>query len=386
MITNVGKNIIAKYLLGQAPSYASYIAVGCGAKPLEPYVDGELPDYSNKTDLDFEMFRVPISARGIVNDDGVSKIVLTAEIPTEERYEITEVGIYSAGYNTSLGSTDSKTLFAFTSKENWKINGSTSLITVSEPLDDPLILNVIKDVFTVNSASVALDIFQSNADNPIFFNESRYIKNETPRFLNNTIIMRGDSSTFSGSSGSLVGDGNFIQISGNSVDLSKNSLNDELRIAFSLINKDGTDLTVEPKVAVNIMVEFLCSNDLSAYSRMECRVDHSLSSNIYNFNENRYFVVNKKINELNTTNGFSWKAVDTVNIYAQVLSGTVSANEINDNYYIALDALRLENQNRLNPLYGLTGYTVIRNIDGLPITKLSNTNSYIEFRFILDVV
>jgi hypothetical protein len=146
MITNVGKNIIAKYLLGQAPSYASYIAVGCGAKPLEPYVDGELPDYSNKTDLDFEMFRVPISARGIVNDDGVSKIVLTAEIPTEERYEITEVGIYSAGYNTSLGSTDSKTLFAFTSKENWKINGSTSLITVSEPLDDPLILNVIKDV------------------------------------------------------------------------------------------------------------------------------------------------------------------------------------------------------------------------------------------------
>jgi hypothetical protein len=34
MITNTGKTIIAKYLLGQAPAYASYIAIGCGATPL----------------------------------------------------------------------------------------------------------------------------------------------------------------------------------------------------------------------------------------------------------------------------------------------------------------------------------------------------------------
>jgi hypothetical protein len=42
MITNTGKNIIAKYLLGQAPAFASYIAVGCGPKPLsdlEEYED-----------------------------------------------------------------------------------------------------------------------------------------------------------------------------------------------------------------------------------------------------------------------------------------------------------------------------------------------------------
>ena len=34
MITTNGKQIIAKYLIGQTPSFASHIAVGCGKKPL----------------------------------------------------------------------------------------------------------------------------------------------------------------------------------------------------------------------------------------------------------------------------------------------------------------------------------------------------------------
>ena len=54
MITNTGKNILAKYLLGQAPAYASYIALGCGAKPLAS--DGELGDYSNKEKFFFLCF------------------------------------------------------------------------------------------------------------------------------------------------------------------------------------------------------------------------------------------------------------------------------------------------------------------------------------------
>lgn len=33
MITDKGKSIIAKYMLGQIPSYASYLALGCGASP-----------------------------------------------------------------------------------------------------------------------------------------------------------------------------------------------------------------------------------------------------------------------------------------------------------------------------------------------------------------
>ena len=94
MITNTGKGIIGKYMLGQAPAYASYLAVGCGPQPLQ--TEDVSDDFATKTNLDFEMFRVPISSRGFVNENGIDKIVLTAELPTEERYEITEVGLYSA--------------------------------------------------------------------------------------------------------------------------------------------------------------------------------------------------------------------------------------------------------------------------------------------------
>jgi hypothetical protein len=69
---------LAKYLLGQAPAYASYIAVGCGATPLG--VGDSMGDYSPKTNLDFEMFRVPISSRGFVNENGVDKIVFNRRI------------------------------------------------------------------------------------------------------------------------------------------------------------------------------------------------------------------------------------------------------------------------------------------------------------------
>ena len=54
-------------------------------------------------------------------------------------------------------------------------------------------------------------------------------------------------------------------------------------------------------------------------------------------------------------------------------------------YYIALDALRLENIATTNPLYGLTGYSVIKNTDAIAIIKSPNTSSYIEFRFSIDV-
>jgi hypothetical protein len=386
MITDKGKSIISKYLLGQIPSYGSYIAVGCGARPLEPYVSGTLPDYSSKTELDFEMLRVPVSSKGIVNEDGISKIVLTAELPTEERYEITEVGLYSAGFNPITGSSNSKSLLSFTQFENWKVNGSTTLNFVAEPLDDPLILNIIKDFFTINSQSLELDIFQTNADNPIFLNDSRYLRNERSRFLNNMVVMRGDSSTFTGSTGSLVGAGNFIQLSGTSMDLSKYSTSDELRLAFSVLNKDGNDEDINTsKIAVRILVEFLASTVPSAYARMEARVDHVNDDSASDFDVNRYFVVNKELKDINITQGFPWKSVDTIKVYAQVLTGASTANTVDDSYYVAIDALRIESKNNLNPAYGLTGYSIIRNTDSLPIIKSPNTSNYIEFRFSVDV-
>ena len=182
MITNKGKDIIAKYLIGITPAYASYMAFGCGAKPLTtgtPY-----GQYSTKDVLDFEMFRVPISSRGYVEEDGVNKIVFTSELPTTERYEITEIGIFSAGGNPDASGFDSRPLLLFTEEEQWQY-GNTTFENVTSPittsLDYPLDDNII---------ATALDVFQAAADNSIFFQANRYEKNERCRFFNNMIFVK----------------------------------------------------------------------------------------------------------------------------------------------------------------------------------------------------
>ena len=67
MITNDGKELISKYLLGQVPTYATHLSIGCGAIPLDS--NDPLPnDTYGKQRMDFEMTRVPISSKGFVDD------------------------------------------------------------------------------------------------------------------------------------------------------------------------------------------------------------------------------------------------------------------------------------------------------------------------------
>jgi hypothetical protein len=47
--------------------------------------------------------------------------------------------------------------------------------------------------------------------------------------------------------------------------------------------------------------------------------------------------------------------------------------------------MRLENLTTTNPLYGLTGYSVLKTDGALPIVKLANTANYIEFRIAIGV-
>jgi hypothetical protein len=380
MITNTGKSIIGKYLLGQAPAYASYIAIGCGPVPLS--IEDTPSNFAEKQNLDFEMFRVPISSRGFVNEDGVSKIVLTAELPTEERYEITEVGIYSAGSNPSAGAYDSKTVFAFTTGENWQYHTAseaTVINTISAPLDDPEDDNVI---------AVEDPVFQTNADNSIFYKTSRANRYERCRFLNNTIFIQGDDAdlTISEDSGPtqdhfVVESGsNHIHLTGANVDFTRNSPIDELRLAFSLVSKNGNSSSVPD--TVRILVDFAETDTLGGeFARFEVDLTNGTGVGEYDFTENRYFVISKQLQELYTTANFTWNAVTVVKIYACVIdSGSPS-----EDYYIGLDAIRLENIATVNPLYGLTGYAVIKNVDAETIVKSPNTSNYVEFRFSVGV-
>ena len=380
MITNTGKTIIAKYLLGQAPAYASYLAIGCGATPLT--TGDPLGNYSTKQNLDFEMFRVPISSRGFVNEGGLDKIVLTAELPTEERYEISEIGIYSAGSNPSAGAYDSKTVFAFTQTENWQhhtAEAAVAINTFSTALDAPEYDNII---------AVADSVFQTSGDNPIFFKSPRVERYERPRFLNNVILIQGDDAdiTINEESGAaqdhfvIEPGSNHIHLTGANIDFTRNSPTDELRLAFSLINKDGESATTPENV--RIMVEFASTETETAeYARFEAEVVDDSSGGAYDFSTERYFVVTKQLQELYTSANFTWNAVTVVKIYACVIDAGVPSS----NYYVALDAMRLENIATINPLYGLTGYSVIQNTGASTIVKSPNTSNYIEFRFSVGV-
>jgi hypothetical protein len=373
LITNTGKSILGKYLLGQAPAYASFIAIGCGAKPLD--TTDTLGDYSNKKNLDFEMLRVPISSRGFVSEGGLDKIVFTAELPAEERYEITEVGIFSAKSNPSAGAYDSKTVFSFTNTENWNYHtsaSSTAITSIATALDES----------DDNVISTALKVFQTNADNSIFYKTSRAARYERCRFLNNVILMRGDDATLTVSGGHFViGAGsNHIHYTRPSANFSQNSPTDELRLAFSVINKDG-DSALAPDT-VRVLVDFSSTDaGTGEYARFEAEIVNGTGTGQYDLDENRYVVISKQLQELYTSANFTWNAVTVAKIYVSAIDG----GAVSDDYYIALDSMRLENIGTVNPLYGLTGYSVIQNPDSESIIKAPNTSNYVEFRFSIGV-
>lgn len=450
MITNSGKNILAKYLVGQTPSYASHIAVGCGPKPIAS--DAALPYYSDKTSLDFEMFRVPIISRGFVNEDGQSKIVLTAELPTTERYEITEVGVYSAASNPTAGVTDSRGLYLFSESEDWKYGSQGSeIISIYEPLDDkfvkimnatvsgavvtyttdiahglsvgttlsvsevrpvqfnllnkPIItvptptsftLNITGSLFTgtftapgylsndveTNIINQSYPVFQTNADNKIFTNSLRVARYERCRFLNNIIAISGNNSNITkDSQGALtaVASSNFIQLSDTSINLSKNAPTDELRLAFSVANRVGNAVTVPDEV--RIIVEFSSTGTFKTgkWATFEAVVTGGSTND---FATNRYFVLSKQLQQLQKSTDFSWSEINTVRIYACVIKDGLPTPD----FYVCLDGFKLENTTSINSVYGLTGYSIIKNTSARTVIKSANTTSYIEFRFALDVV
>jgi hypothetical protein len=375
MITTTGKNILSKYLIGQAPAYASYIAAGCGPSAQLSTASGL--DYSAKKSLDFEMFRAPIVSRGYVTENGVTEIVLTAEVPTEERYEITEVGVYSAGANPSAGANDSRVLYSFAQTENWEyhvLGSATAIPTIDRPLDN-------NDEATqgeiVDGGSVA---FFVNADNSLFENNaSRISRNERCRFLNNMVVIRGDMSEISKVGDELVPAVNtpHIHLTGTSINLDKNSANDEIRLAFSVMNKLNNTATPD---TVRVILEFT-SEDANTEARQYAMLQSELFAS--DLTSNRYIVKNSTLQDLVKSAEFSWGSISIIKVYVSVLD---SVGDPDPNFYVAIDAARFENTNTVNALYGLTGYSVVKTSNALPIVKESNTANLVEFRFAMDVL
>jgi hypothetical protein len=413
--------------------------------------------------LDFEMFRVPISSRGYVNDNGINKIVLTAQLPTEERYEITEVGVYSSGSNTIAGRYDSKVITAFSNNENWQRVVKQEPEGQETPSITILPIPVYTDSLIIpgdNIINKTDPVIKTSTTNNLFTDPDRSAIYEKPRFLSNVIMLKSDSSQIFTNTLTqitvgrrpelkLQGDSNHVQITGKSVDLSKNSTSDLLKVAFSLISIDAD--TLDLPSFVNLIVEFSNSSN-SQIAKLEINADN----NVLGFSTNRYFVSQKRIDEIiYEGSSFSWRDISVIKIYASAndrLSVTnkkaadgvatitmagqsnnaevgqyvsISINDpifdgykkvtaktattisfdsletvggengiqvnnghvdvINKNFYISLDAIRLDNVSSENPLYGLTGYSIVQNSEESTIVKSPNTNNYLEYRFVLDV-
>ena len=457
MITNKGQSLLTKYLIGQAPAYASYIAVGCGPIPYNStyaVTSSEISEQRLKENLDFEMFRIPITSRGYLTEisgsaditgasisgtsvtytannsfsvgdavtiTGISpvqfnihegiiteatsttfkitnpisgsyssggsaktyytNIVLTAELPTEERYEISELGLFSSQSNPDAGSKGSRTVYSFSQDENWQYHGSSiePIPAIYTPLDAGNQANVIDGTYFVNGVSKDCKVMHINSDNKLFSNINRLSRYETCRFLNNSIAIRGNLADLGYTAGRLVyNSGDHIHLNSASLNFDKNSPADEIRLAFSVINTRGAQ--DENPEAVRVMLQFSSVDSVSEGESATFEIN--LTSSDVDFSTNRYFVVSKKISDLHPSANFSWSRVSSVKVYATVID---TSDAVTDKFYVCLDALRLENVSTVNPLYGMSGYSVVKNSGAATIKKLSNTTSYVEFRFGVDV-
>jgi len=443
MITNTGKEIISKYLLGQVPTYASHISIGCGAIPLDGNdIAPSAEVLAEKAKMDFEMARVPITSKGFVDDNGTTKVSFTAELPKESRYEITEVGLWSAGSNSLARNFDSRVLFNFS--ESWQAhNTSISDITTPSPLGSS------------GDITTNLKFLRASSDNIVFSNLDRKTRKEGPRFLDSKILLRGDSSIIQGSSGNWaaeepsysvtnkesgagtatlttsshllnigdtilvdIGDASLdgeqvitgrtdttiefsssetisstatsgtvvftesthIHLNAINFDISKNAPSDVISFAFSLIDRDALGSGTDPDY-VKILVEFYKNetSTTSGYAKIEIEIDGT------EFTGDRYKVIEIPISDLITSPDFSSAQVRIARIFSSVVYTDAGEQKASPIHYVELEGIRIENTETSNPTYGMVGYSVIRTSDGQPVYKYNNTNNYVEFRFNLDV-
>lgn len=474
MITNDGKELISKYLLGQVPAYATHLSIGCGATPLD--ANDSLPNniYAKQI-MDFEMTRVPISSKGFVDDseiyiitykkvlsnvvtlttstyhnivagetviisgvdpeldgqyrvtsiilDGSSnpvgftyskittltinpavelspvgsaivsrtKLSLTAELPTENRYEISEVGIWSAGNNTLATPYDSRVIFNFS--QSWQLHGTS---ISNPPLNTNLGFNGTITTVDIQDSNV---VFYADTNDPLFQTNLRKERKEGPRHLNRTLLARGDLSTISYTNidDDWTASGEHIHLNDISFNITGNSTEDLLKLAFCLVDKTATELATVKNV--KILMEFY-TNEIettTGFAKAQIYVPGSYFDGTSRSPKNRYYVaswqLSQAIDDSNptaasgspyikfyTSPNFSSSQIRICRIFVSVTKQDDSASQ---DHYICFDGFRIENTIE-NPTYKMVGYSIIRN-DGSPIIKSANTNNYIDFRFSLGV-
>jgi hypothetical protein len=373
MITTNGKNIVAKYLLNQAPEFASHIAIGVGGKAIP--TSSSVTFASDADSLNFEVARVPVLSKGLLKENGQEKIVFKAELPNEQRYQITEIGIFPANSNAIAGNFDSKIIATFNNTEPWSysnnVNDSGTILYIGPVPIDP-----------ENPGDVGVDspdwedfIF-INSNSPIFEYPDRLNRGEPPRYLNRSLVVSGSTSVLSASSSTIdTSSSSSYYVENNSVniDLGKNLPTDQIKLAFSVISKELRGVRSLAPDNVKIRLEFL--NNIGS-SPPKAFVNISVEDT--EIDDTRYKVVTKSISDFTTTENFSWSGINSIRIYTCVHDDE-NVVELDD-YFVVYDGIRFENISSYNPLYSLVAAEYVKTLDENPILKKENSTSYIEYR------
>jgi hypothetical protein len=389
MITTNGKNIVAKYLLNQAPEFASHIAIGVGGKALPT---SSTATFSGSVQsLGFEVARVPILSKGLLKEDGQEKIVFKAELPIEQRYQITELGVYPAAVNAVAGNFDSRIISTFSNSEPWAYsNNQDSSGTV--PYIGPLRIDQVVpgDIETLHEISqgnfyTLEDFVFINSNSPIFEYSDRINRGEAPRYLNKSLLVSGSTSVVntlmpanSASINTSSSASYYIENNSISLNLGKNLPTDQVKLAFSVISTARSGVNSLAPDNVKIRLEFLNN---SANSTSIAYVNIALQDEELDLM--RYQVVTKSLSEFITDSSFSWSSVNGVRIYTCIHN---DSNVKTGQHFVLYDGLRFENISSYNPLYSLVAAEYVKTLDENPILKRENSTSYVEYRFGIGVI
>jgi hypothetical protein len=373
MITNDGKEIIAKTLLGQVPRYATHIACGCGGTPLNPseiQTEEELDLEKEKKTLDFETFRVPITSRGLIKEDGQEKIVFKGEMPTEQRFLVSEVAIFPGSANTVAGQYDSKTLFTLIPNETWVLYSTTSSSVINVATSSEL-----------STGSGSISIFDPayyilSAD-PIFDLDDRALRQEPPRFYSHSLALSG-SSSFIDNQFNIDPASFRVENASQTFDLSQNLPTDEVKLAISVLSRIASNST-NPET-IRIVFDFVnqVPTDI-AFIPPKARLNIEIPGTEL---DNRYQIITKNLSDFILDDNFSWANINLTRIYLSALN---NIGQPTNDYIVSLDGVRVENISTPNPLYGMVAYSKIRSDNSLPIPKPANTNNFIEYRLNIGV-
>jgi hypothetical protein len=240
----------------------------------------------------------------------------------------------------------------------------------------------------------------------------------------------------------------FLQVTNQRVDLSKNSSSDLMKLAFSVVSVDGNSSAVPDSVNIIVefsntdgtqfarmqveakdsVYNFLNNRYITVSKNLDelfyttgqfswrnvntvkayvatvsdlLIVEKQLTSNIatittsssHGLVEGNYV----KISEVDSTFDGVYEVIETptatsftyaktaTNVLSQQVVPNGKAEVPDSEFYVSLDALRVDNVSTVNPLYGLTGYSIVQNFEQSTIIKSPNTSNYIEYRFVLDV-